>query len=194
MLEQLAKENGLSIQTKCICLPNYGLEDHMNDGLVAAELAARQYQFVIFQQGPSSQAYGRESLFTYGQQLAVLALAHQATPAYLMVWPSKAYYQTFEGVIKNHTDAAKANGTLLIPLGLIWQKLNQEHPEFELYGPDGFHPSPLGSFLEAVIILKKIAPETDFNTLKTASVANLNIEQEALSSFLRLVSDYLIEQ
>lgn len=193
ILENIGKSNGFDITTQCICKPNYGLEDHINEGLVAPELRKTQYDFVIFQQGPSSQAYGRKSLLEYGKQLSMMALASHATPAYLMVWPSTTYYQTFDGVIKNHTDAARSNGSMLIPLGIVWQKFNKEHKEYELYGPDGFHPSRLGSLLEAMVILKSIAPEIDLNTLNGREITNSFKNNDKAEEFLKLVSLYLSE-
>lgn len=194
MLEQIGKSNGLDITTQCICKANYGLEDHINDALVESELMSNSYDFVIFQQGPSSQAYGRESLLEYGKLLAVMALENKASPAYLMVWPSMAYYQTFDGVIKNHTDAAKSNGVLLIPVGSIWQKLSNEHPDYQLYGPDGFHPSELGSLLEAIVILKSIQPSMDIGDLKSDSMSQILRNDDTIKEFLSIVSDYLNER
>lgn len=194
ILENIGKSNGLNISTQCICNPNYGLEDHINDGLVEPELRSTSYDYVIFQQGPSSQAYGRESLLEYGKLLSVLALENKATSAYLMVWPSMVYYQTFNGVIKNYTDAAQSNGALLIPVGSIWQKLNKEHPDYKLYGPDGFHPSELGSLLEALVILKSIQPSLVIADLKSDSMSQILRNDNKIKEFLSIVSGYLIER
>ena len=192
-LEGLAKANGMDIRTQCICLPNYGLEDHVNDDLVASALKRENYDFVIFQQGPSSQGYGRESLMEYGKQLARLALENQATPAYLMVWPSMAYYQTFDGVIKNHTDAANTNQVLLIPLGLIWRRIHEQHNQYKLYGSDQFHPSSLGSLLEALVILKTLNPSVDIEALQGKAFNGLFTKEEDRLAFLKLVSAYINE-
>lgn len=191
MLEKLAKDNGFELKASCICKPNYGLEDHLNEDLVETELKRHDYQFLIFQQGPSSQAYGRQTLFDMGQKLVTMALENKAAPAYLMVWPSKAYYQTFDGVVKNHTEAAQANHALLIPVGAIWQRLNKEHPAYKLYGPDGFHPSNLGSFLEALIILKSLHPDLEITNINTSGVEYLFNKDEAFKEFLEVVNDYL---
>jgi len=98
LLESIGQQNDISITTECICFPNYGLEDHLNDGDVQNRIPSNEYSHLIFQQGPSSQAYGRETLFSFGKQLSNLARNHDVIPAYLMVWPSLAYYNTFDRV------------------------------------------------------------------------------------------------
>lgn len=191
MLEDLAEMNGLSIQTMCLCQPNYALEDHLNEGTVLYELASKPYDFLILQQGPSSQDYGRKKLFDMGGKLAALARQNKAKTAFLMVWPAKDYYQSFDAVIENYTDASHASLTILIPLGTVWQKLNLEHPEYELYGEDGFHPSQLGSFLEALVILKSIHPKLEVTTLKTDFRTEGIKDDESMQQFLNAVSKYL---
>ena len=66
-----------------------------------------------------------------------------------MVWPSLKYYQTFDGVIKNHQDAASINNAILCPVGQVWKEYFDTTNSFDYYGPDGFHPSMKGSQVAA---------------------------------------------
>lgn len=193
LLEKIGEENDITITTECICYGNYALEDHINDGIVQTKISSKKYSHLVFQQGPSSQAYGRETLLEYGKQLSKLALENQATPAYLMVWPSIVYYHTFDGVIKNYSDAATANDALLIPLGIIWRKIHENHSQIKLYASDEFHPSRLGSLLEALVILKTLNPSLDIEKL-TGKTFNEHFVKEAdKAAFLQLVSTYINE-
>ncbi|WP_305982770.1 SGNH/GDSL hydrolase family protein [Roseivirga thermotolerans] len=191
-LEALARENGHSLATNCLCYPNYGLEDHLNDKQLTKELAKDTYNFVIFQQGPSSQAYGRETLFRFGRQLAKLSEKHQAKPVYLMVWPSLTYYHTFDGVVKNYSEAADSNKAGLIALGTVWQHIHESNAGFDLYGHDGFHPSSLGSLLEAIVILAFIHEDLDIKTLKGATLRHHFDTPDRMHQFLGLIEESLL--
>lgn len=51
---------------------------------------------------------------------------------------------------KAYRTVAAANQIELSPVGDAFFKVHQEHPEIELYDPDGSHPSPAGSCLAAL--------------------------------------------
>ncbi len=73
-----------------------------------------------------------------------------------MVWPSLKNYHTFDGVIKNHEDAASTNNSILLPVGRIWKNYIDSTNNNEYYGPDGFHPSLEGSQVAAEVILDNL--------------------------------------
>ncbi len=156
LVKEEAKRKNKIISTKMIAYPNYGLEDHWNDGKVQRLIASKEYDFVIIQQGPSSQSYGRTSLITFGEKLAKLCEDNQSQLVYFMVWPSKLYYYTFDGVIKNHRAAAKKNKAILCPVGEVWKQHFDNKNEFSYYGNDGFHPSLAGSKIAAKVIVKTL--------------------------------------
>ncbi|WP_422361450.1 SGNH/GDSL hydrolase family protein [Reichenbachiella sp.] len=156
LVRQLGKENGADIGVKSVTRGNYALIDHWNDGVIQKEIAAGQFDFVVVQQGPSSQAFGREVLIEYGKLINDLCEKHGAKMAYYMVWPSQTYYHTFDGVIKNHEDAAAINKTLLCPVGRVWKQHFDTTGDFSYYGADGFHPSLKGSQVAAVVIVESL--------------------------------------
>ena len=149
-----AQKDRRDITTEMIALPNYALVDHWNDQSIQKAIAQGNYDFVIVQQGPSSQDFGRQVLIDYGKRIKDLCDQHDSQLMFFMVWPAKAYYYTFEKVIKNHYDAAEANNALVCPVGLKWKELNDNDPNSGLYGPDGFHPSKKGSEFAAGEIYK----------------------------------------
>lgn len=156
LVKEEAKKNGKMVKTKMIAYPNYGLEDHWNDGKVQKLIKKNKYNFVIIQQGPSSQKYGRTSLLEFGKALQNICDPSNTKLVYFMVWPSRQYYQTFDGVIKNHTDAAEKNKALLCPVGKIWKTYIDKTNDFSYYSIDGFHPSLKGSKVAAKVIVKTL--------------------------------------
>jgi hypothetical protein len=49
----------------------------------------------------------------------------------------------------SYETAAKEIGGLFLPAGEAWRVAWKRDPDLHFYGPDGFHPSPLGSLLAA---------------------------------------------
>ena len=136
--------------------PAYALEDHWALGKMQDRIAEGDIDFLVIQQGPSSQAYGRETLFEYGQIMDALCRQYNTRLAYFMVWPSRVYYDTFDAVIANYRDAAASNGAILCPVGAEWKQHFDQTSDFSYYGPDAFHPSLKGSQVAAGIIARSL--------------------------------------
>ncbi len=154
ILTKIGANNGMEISTHQLCFPNYGLEDHWNERNIQGAIKAQNFDYVIFQQGPSSQAYGRSSLIEYGGKISRVCHENDSKPAYFMVWPSTNYYHTFDGVIKNHVDASIQNKAGIIPVGSLWKKYREAVSNAGLYASDGFHASKKGSFLAALTMFQ----------------------------------------
>lgn len=154
LLEKTAKRKGMSVKTKLIAHPNYAILDHWNDGVVQKEIASKNYDYVIIQQGPSSQVFGKSILLDYGKRYSELCKENNTKLCYFMVWPSRTYYSTFDKVIKNHTEAAQLNDAILLPVGEVWKTHFDTTKNFDYYSSDGFHPSIKGSQVAAEIIFK----------------------------------------
>lgn len=153
LVEIEARSKNITVRSEMLAYPNYAILDHWADGAVQNLIKSQTYDFVVIQQGPSSQAFGRQVLFEYGKKFSDLCNANNAKLAFFMVWPSRTYYYTFEGVIQNHRDAAIATGSILCPVGEIWKFHFDNTGDFSYYGADGFHPSLKGSQVAAEVIV-----------------------------------------
>jgi hypothetical protein len=152
----IGKEKGIEIKTAMIAYPDYALEDHWNDGQLQKMISKTHYDFVIVQQGPSSQADGRAMLMDYGARIKDLCTTYKTQLAFFMVWPAFSNLYNFDGVIKNYTDAAIVTNSLLCPVGKIWKEHFSSTNDYTYYGPDMFHPSQIGSEVAAKIIYETL--------------------------------------
>jgi hypothetical protein len=159
LVKKSAKLQGIKIDYKMIAFPNYSIKDHWKDGVVQKLIASKKYDFVIIQQGPSSQNYGRNLLIKYGKKYSSLCKKNNTKLCYFMVWPSLNNYHTFDGVIKNHKDAASVNNSILLPVGEVWKDYFDRTDDFQYYGSDGFHPSLKGSKIAAKVIVEYLLLE-----------------------------------
>ena len=154
LVEKEANRKGIKIETEMIAYGNYAIIDHWDDGDAQVLIATKKYDYVIVQQGPSSQDFGREVLIEYGEKFSTLCKENNCKLCYFMVWPSLTYYHTFDGVIKNHQDAARMNDAILLPVGEVWKEHFDATENFDYYSSDGFHPSLKGSKVAAAVIVE----------------------------------------
>lgn len=156
LVKKEAQSINLVINTFMLAKPNYAIIDHWVEGELQALVKTMDFDFVIIQQGPSSQSEGHQLLIEDGKKVAELCKMNKADLAYFMVWPSRAYYESFDAVIANYTDAAMLNDAILCPVGKVWKEHFDATGDFSYYGPDQFHPSLEGSKVAAKVILESL--------------------------------------
>lgn len=189
ILEYLAKDFDEPVQTTVLCFPNYALEDHWNDGKFQKIMSEESFNYVIVQQGPSSQPPGKQMLVDYGAKIKSICKEKGASLAYFMVWPSKQYYFTFDRVIANHKYAAKTNESILFPVGIIWKKYEENKNKENLYSYDNFHPSTAGSFLAALTIFHGLYPERNLLGLRFKRYKRWVNDEDSFNAMIRLISE-----
>lgn len=157
LIAALAWADNMSIETSAETYPDFGLEDHLNRGDAADAITQGRWDIVVLQQGPSSLPESRANLLMYTTRFADLITPTGAKPALYMVWPASNRQGDFDGVSRSYTEAAEAVDGYLFPVGEAWRAAWQEDASLALYGPDGFHPSLLGTYLAAVVIFAQVS-------------------------------------
>lgn len=156
LVSAIAKSKGTNIKVEMLALPNYALVDHLTDGKLQKMIATKVYDYVIVQQGPSSQAEGRTLLLDAATIIKQLCDDYGAKLAFYMVWPAYANYSNFDGVIRNYSEAATVTNSILCPVGKVWKEYIDRSNDLSYYGPDLFHPSLKGSQVAAEVIYSSL--------------------------------------
>ncbi|MDX8553507.1 SGNH/GDSL hydrolase family protein [Tenacibaculum sp. 1B UA] len=190
ILEYIGKQQEVIIKTKSLCFPNYAIIDHINDGKLQKLLAKKQFDYVIIQQGPSSQTAGKRMLIQDGATIQALCEQYNTKLGYFMVWPSVRYYHTFNKVIENHKSAAKQNNAYLFPVGNIWKEYNTYKGKESLYSLDNFHPSTAGSFVAALTIFHQLYPTKNLQQLPFKKYKKWVTDEDSFNLLVQLVQKY----
>jgi lysophospholipase L1-like esterase len=147
------------IETGTIAPGGTSLEDHWNAGRVPEALASGDWDVVVMQQGPSALPESQANLIEWARRFADLARRHGVRLALLTVWPESYRAAALNDVIASYANAAEAADAELYPAGVAWRAAWSRTPSLPLYGPDGFHPSALGTYLTALVVLAGLTGE-----------------------------------
>lgn len=173
LVDGLGRAAGLDrVRTAFVAKPDYSLEDHWNDGEALDSIARGGWDAVVLQQGPSSLPASQAHLLEWTGRFAQRIRAAGARPAVYMVWPPAE--GDWGGVVAAYTAAAEASGAVLLPAGQAWQAVLGAHPEIELYGPDGFHPTRAGAYLAALVVFGGLAERTTVGLTPQRAVDGLS--------------------
>ncbi len=143
---------GRDVSVASVAFPNFALEDHWNRG-VAATIREMRPDIVVMQQGPSSLPENQAHLAAWSSVLTEVVREVGGQPALLMVWPGLDRDFAFDAVRDSYRAAADSVGGTFIPAGEALRALHAARPDLTPYGPDGFHPSDIGTVLAAYVVV-----------------------------------------
>lgn len=156
-LRQLAVSAGVS---ECYCLSiayqDHELDDHLANGDAVRALESEEWDFVVLQQGPSAHAASRQRLVKGVSDWTKLITTRGAQTILFMPWPASDSSFYFPAVIESYRFAADSVGTILAPAGEAWLAAWEEDPALPFYGPNGYYPSEMGSYLAALVVFQRI--------------------------------------
>jgi hypothetical protein len=156
MFERVAESEGVAVSHGVVVFPGVALEDHWVLGDARNAIARGGWDVVVLQQGPSSLPENRAMLIEWSQRFAEEIRQAGGRPALYMVWPASDRSADFDAVSESYRQAAEAVDGILVPGGEAWRAAWRKDAGLRLYGPDGFHPSQMGSYLIALTMLEAI--------------------------------------
>jgi hypothetical protein len=156
MVEAVARQAGAGDRLRCrgVAKPNVGLEDHWNDGEALRGIEMERWTHVVLQQGPTSRPESRAALRKYAKKFAGPIRMRGARPVLYGVWMPRAQVASLEAVTESYALAAADVEGDLVPVGEGWRAALRRNPQLPLYAPDNFHPSPMGTYLAALMFVE----------------------------------------
>ena len=150
-----------SMDTKLICtkstLGGSHLGEHWNSlkGLQSKQLIEKnKYDIVVIQDNSMWPIDHPDSLLWYGNKFCDLIKSRSAKPFLYNTWSRKKTPQTQDQINRAYESVSSACGAKIVPVGQIFQEVIKAKPDWELYHVDGSHPSPLGTFIASLALVK----------------------------------------
>lgn len=124
------------------------------------------YDYCILQQ--AAHPYPpKESTMEYGGMIIDLCKKYGVTPVVYMTWAEKRFPENQQKMIDTCTELAEEKEAMLAPVGAVWEKVQQEYPDIELYFRDGEHAGPYGDFLIAGVMCKLLTDDLSEDVIGT---------------------------
>ena len=181
MVQALADSAGTTdVRVAVVAFPDFSLGDHLSQGAAQRAIARGRWRAVVLQQGPSALEESRTDLLASARRFATEIRAAGARPALYAPWPSQSRAGDFDRSAESYRLAAEAVDGMLFPVGEAWRAAWRRDSTLALYGPDGLHPSVLGSYLAALVIHASLAGTSPVArpTLRMASGARVSVGAE----------------
>lgn len=155
-------ESGNDCHVTMIAHPGWTLEKHNANPEVRFNILYGDYDYVVCQEyahpfGPAENLYkGMRILKNYIDQTKSKMIIYPT-------WAAKNNPSAQTVMSEAHKTIAEELGDMLAPVDVRWTDIVKNHPEINLFGPDGEHPSDEGSNLIATAIYDTIMSDIDLN-------------------------------
>jgi hypothetical protein len=172
-------ENNLPFVFRSLVQPTRGVEvtmlaeggatlrRHIDRGELLKKIADRQFDVVVLQE---QSVLCRLRLFdglaliqdpaAYHRAVREVATAARTGNARLVLfatWPRAETPRYLAALHNANVAIAKETGATVAPVGLVWDRLGGDTCEsLHLYGPDGSHPAPEGTYVAAVVLARAV--------------------------------------
>jgi hypothetical protein len=157
MVRALADSAGAAhLEVEAVTAPGANLQDLWDEGTARERIGKGGWDLVVLQQGPSSQPDGRAVLLDYTRRFGEEVRREGGVPALFMVWPARERREDFDGTRDSYTKAAEAVDGTLFPAAEAWRAAWKRDPSLVFYSADDLHPSRLGTYLTALVMVSEL--------------------------------------
>jgi hypothetical protein len=126
-------------------------------GLRSKEIISqKKYDIVVIQDNSMWPIEHKDSLLLYGAMFCDFIQKQGAKPYLYTTWARQKTPETQPVITQAYQELSTKTAAVRVPVGDAWQLVREQHPEMNLFFPDGSHPSNLGTFLIALSFIKKI--------------------------------------
>lgn len=171
-VSRIAASQGVKLAVTQFAPGGYYLRQHVKNPKLLEAIRKGGWDYVVIQEQSAAPAMPTDTVIqnTYpaAHTLDSLILAHSpsAKVIFYMTWGHKDGCQekvdnypliySYKGMQDrlriSYLEMAYRNNAWCAPVGIAWQHVREEHPNYLLYMPDRSHPSTLGSYLAANVI------------------------------------------
>ena len=149
------------------------------------------WDYVVMNNHSMSTIETPEDFDEYGKFFAELIKSKGAKPVFYMTWARKGKPEMQNTITKGYNSLAERTKSNVVPVGPLWIKSIENRPELELYFPDGSHPSPEGTYLNALAFYKFFTGENTSEIPPRLTRIDKDGETLYLAMLMQETADYL---
>ena len=151
LVMKLAKEAGIECSATMNAHGGWTLWQHTREPDVPFNIKYGGYDYVVLQEHAHPFDYDGKMIEAV-PLLTEWARIGGATPIIFVPWAQKHERFKQPEMTEACYEAARKSGCLVAPIGELWWKYQDEHPEVEMYSPDRGHASLVGAEFVAKVI------------------------------------------
>lgn len=150
------------ITASSIAFAGHTLQNHWYNDSTRSTIQEGDWDVVVLQEHSTRSITDTETMYTYARLLDQEVSDTGARTVFFMTWAWRDRPEMIEDLEPVYRTLSEELEAELSPVGLAWQRSQQENPDLDLYNSDGFHPNYHGTYLAACVfyaVLWGVSPE-----------------------------------
>lgn len=170
LFTQLAASEGHPVQAERIAPGGWQLVKHLNTPSTISRIQNGSWDYVVLQEQsivPTMIDERTQHMYPSIRAFNQLLTKQGAQPILFMTWGRRNAVNQFANYTEMQTNVSEAYMGIanqlnmpVAPVGIAWREAWLQDPIISLWGSDGSHPSPAGSYLAACVFYAAIYQES----------------------------------
>jgi hypothetical protein len=140
-----------SLYTERIVANGMPLKAHLNKGEARAAIAGSMWDYVVLQEQSTLPLKNRQRMHESVRLFDTEIRAHHAKTVLYLTWARKHEFDRQTELTDAYTTIGHELGSIVVPVGIAWQRALKSHPDLILHDKDNSHPTLAGSYLAACV-------------------------------------------
>ena len=163
----LATSANQTLETEMIATGGATLKKHWEDGRALEALKRGHWDYVVLQEQSTlgfttggSQINSPKMFHEYARLFNAEIIKVGAKTVFFLTWARQNLPQTQAALTEAYLAIAKELKAIVAPVGIAWQRALKNNPSLALHQKDLSHPTPMGSYLSACVIVTTLFGKT----------------------------------
>ena len=192
LLRAMVKEKfpNQPIKVQLVSQGGMTLQRHWQEGRALETIKSDDWDYVVLQEQSklgmvlvidNDVYFGEtEQFFKYARKFDAEIKNAGAKTVFLMTWSRKNRPEEQDILTYAYTAIAKELNAIIAPVGLVWDQVRSvDH--FNLYDPDGSHPSPYGSLLSMTTLYATLFKDNPYGL--SGKISGIPLSSEGVPAF-----------
>lgn len=153
MVERLATVDGSDrkVLTEQVTGEGVDLAWHWNNLSTRQHIQSAAWDYVVLQERSGGPLEAAKRMWEHARKLDGLIRSQEGRTVFYMTWAPRSKPQEQTEIAAAYQKIADELDSLIAPVGLAWQRVLNQRPDFLLYHRDGRHASVKGAYLTACV-------------------------------------------
>lgn len=147
----VSAEETRTLETEMVTVGGATLKGHWERGEALRQIENERWDYVVLQEQSTLPITDPKVMYQYARLFDAQIKRVNAQTLFYLTWARQNRPQTQQILTNSYTRIATELRAEVAPVGLAWQKVQEENPILNLYHPDQSHPSPIGSYVAACV-------------------------------------------
>ncbi|QIR38911.1 hypothetical protein HCG51_20850 [Tolypothrix sp. PCC 7910] len=143
-------------ETEMVTVGGATLEQLWQQGKGVSRIKNGKWDYVVLQEQSTLPITNPKLMYEYARLFNEEIKKINAQTVFYLTWARQNRPETQQALKDSYMTIAQELNAIVAPVGIVWQKIQEQNQNLMLYEPDNSHSSPIGSYVAACVFYATI--------------------------------------